>query len=36
LTPEALWELGAEAIKIGVEPNGLNISFEVGSTAPRV
>jgi phosphoglucosamine mutase len=35
VTPEALWELGAEVIKIGVEPNGLNINFEVGSTAPE-
>src|SRR5579872_3996560 len=34
VVPEALWELGAEVIKIGVEPNGLNINFEVGSTAP--
>ena len=34
VAPEALWELGAEVIKIGVEPNGLNINFEVGSTAP--
>ena len=24
VAPEALWELGAEVIKIGVEPNGLN------------
>ena len=30
VAPEALWELGAEVIKIGVEPNGLNINFEVG------
>src|SRR6202142_1172929 len=35
VAPEALWELGAEVIKIGVEPNGLNINFEVGSTAPE-
>ncbi len=34
LAPEALWELGAEVIKIGVEPNGLNINLEVGSTSP--
>jgi phosphoglucosamine mutase len=34
VAPEALWELGAEVIKIGVEPNGLNINLEVGSTAP--
>jgi len=35
VAPEALWELGAEVIKIGVEPNGLNINFNVGSTAPE-
>jgi phosphoglucosamine mutase len=33
--PEALWELGAEVIKIGVEPNGVNINLDVGSTAPE-
>ena len=27
VAPEALWELGAEVIQIGVEPNGLNINF---------
>ncbi|SES78401.1 phosphoglucosamine mutase [Oceanicella actignis] len=32
--PAVLWELGAEVIKIGVEPNGLNINAGVGSTAP--
>jgi len=25
------WELGAEVIEIGVEPNGMNINFECGS-----
>jgi phosphoglucosamine mutase len=35
LAPEALWELGAEVIKIGVEPNGLNINLGVGSTSPE-
>lgn len=34
VAPEALWELGAEVITIGVEPNGFNINQEVGSTAP--
>ena len=33
--PEALWELGAEVIKIGVNPDGLNINHQVGSTAPE-
>ncbi|MFC4294227.1 phosphoglucosamine mutase [Novosphingobium tardum] len=34
VTPSALWELGAEVITIGVEPNGLNINDKVGSTHP--
>ncbi|MGA0532151.1 phosphoglucosamine mutase [Hansschlegelia sp. KR7-227] len=34
VAPEALWELGAEVIRIGVEPNGMNINKDVGSTAP--
>jgi phosphoglucosamine mutase len=34
VAPLALQELGAETIAIGVEPNGLNINHEVGSTAP--
>jgi len=34
VAPEALWELGAEVIAIGVEPDGYNINEEVGSTAP--
>ena len=33
--PEALWELGAEVIAMGVSPNGLNINDGVGSTAPQ-
>jgi phosphoglucosamine mutase len=33
--PEALWELGAEVIAIGVEPDGFNINRDVGSTAPQ-
>ncbi len=35
VAPEALWELGAEVIKIGVDPNGLNINKDCGSTAPE-
>jgi phosphoglucosamine mutase len=35
VAPEALWELGAEVIGIGVEPDGFNINREVGSTAPE-
>lgn len=30
--PEVLWELGAEVIPIGVNPNGTNINDRVGST----
>ncbi|MGV6889531.1 phosphoglucosamine mutase [Rhodophyticola sp. SM2404] len=33
--PEVLWELGAEVVAIGVEPNGFNINDGVGSTAPE-
>ncbi|CAH1654615.1 phosphoglucosamine mutase [Chelatococcus asaccharovorans] len=34
VAPEALWELGADVISIGVEPDGFNINRDVGSTAP--
>jgi phosphoglucosamine mutase len=34
VVPEALWELGAEVISVGVEPDGFNINRECGSTAP--
>ena len=32
VAPSVLWELGAEVIAIGVEPNGKNINLGVGST----
>ncbi len=35
VVPEALWELGAEVIPIGVEPDGFNINRDCGSTAPE-
>ncbi len=35
VAPEALWELGADVVKLGVDPNGLNINKECGSTAPE-
>ncbi len=35
VAPAALYELGAEVIPIGVEPNGLNINEECGSTHPK-
>lgn len=33
--PAVLWELGAEVIPIGVEPNGRNINAGCGSTHPK-
>ena len=33
--PIILWELGAEVIAIGVDPNGTNINHECGSTQPE-
>jgi len=35
VAPLALWELGAEVITIGVEPNGTNINDGCGSTSPE-
>lgn len=34
--PTVFWELGADVISIGVEPNGLNINDKCGSTAPAL
>jgi phosphoglucosamine mutase len=34
VAPSALWELGAQVVTIGVEPNGRNINDECGSTHP--
>jgi phosphoglucosamine mutase len=36
VAPEALGELGAEVVPIGVDPNGTNINAHCGSTAPQV
>jgi phosphoglucosamine mutase len=36
VAPEALHELGAEVIRIGVAPNGFNINEDCGSTQPAV
>jgi phosphoglucosamine mutase len=33
VAPSAIWELGADVVAIGVEPNGININDGVGSTA---
>jgi len=35
VAPTALWELGAEVIQIGNEPDGMNINAECGSTHPQ-
>ena len=34
VAPEALWELGADVIPLGVKPDGLNINDGCGSTEP--
>ncbi len=34
VAPEALWELGAEVIVMGADPDGFNINRDVGSTSP--
>jgi phosphoglucosamine mutase len=34
VAPQALWELGAEVISLGVEPDGFNINRECGSSEP--
>jgi phosphoglucosamine mutase len=33
--PDVLWELGAEVVPIGVDPNGFNINDGCGSTRPQ-
>jgi phosphoglucosamine mutase len=35
VAPTVLWELGADVKTIGVDPNGVNINREVGSTATK-
>jgi len=35
VAPAVLWELGADIVTLGVEPNGMNTNFECGSTAPE-
>lgn len=34
VAPEVLWELGADVVKVGVDPNGFNINRDCGSTSP--
>jgi phosphoglucosamine mutase len=36
VAPEALWELGADVIPLGVRPDGLNINDGCGSTQPQM
>ncbi len=36
VAPDALWELGAEVIPLGVKPDGLNINDGCGSTHPAL
>jgi phosphoglucosamine mutase len=36
VAPDALWELGAEVIPLGVNPDGLNINDGCGSTHPEL
>ena len=35
VAPAALWELGADVVTIGDEPDGININLECGSTHPE-
>ncbi|MGB0934483.1 MAG: phosphoglucosamine mutase [Alphaproteobacteria bacterium] len=35
IAPAVLWELGADIIPIGVDPDGLNINHNCGATAPE-
>ena len=36
LAPTILWELGAEVVELGVDPNGININRHCGSTHPEL
>jgi phosphoglucosamine mutase len=35
VAPTALWELGADVVAIGVDPDGFNVNANVGSTHPQ-
>jgi phosphoglucosamine mutase len=35
VAPAVLWELGADIVTLGVEPNGTNINLDCGSTSPE-
>ena len=36
VAPDALWELGATVIPVGISPNGMNINEGCGSTHPQM
>ena len=36
IAPMVLWELGAEVISVGVDPNGTNINKNCGATSPHI
>ena len=36
VAPQILWELGAEVIEVGTDPDGFNITKDVGATAPAL
>jgi phosphoglucosamine mutase len=36
VAPDALWELGADVVPLGVSPNGTNINDQCGSTHPQL
>jgi phosphoglucosamine mutase len=36
VAPTVLWELGADVVELGVNPNGFNINLRAGSTAMRI
>ncbi|RYG60154.1 MAG: phosphoglucosamine mutase, partial [Alphaproteobacteria bacterium] len=35
IAPRIFWELGAQVVRIGVEPDGFNINKDVGATSPK-
>ncbi len=35
VAPAALWELGADIVPIGVDPDGFNVNADIGSTHPQ-
>ncbi len=36
VAPSALWELGADVVPVGIDPNGKNINHDCGSTFPAL